>query len=78
MGRLRSLVASRKIVCVSHLTSILEIAKQLEGSARISTALVDELTERVTNRLHLDIKYQCRVVGQGIKAALAALNEFEQ
>ena len=47
LGRLRSLVASRKIVCVSHLTSMLEIAKQLEGSARISTALVDELTERV-------------------------------
>ena len=45
--RLRSLVASRKIICVSHLTSMLEIAKQLEDSARASTALVDELTERV-------------------------------
>lgn len=48
LGRLRSLVAARKIICVSHLTSMLEIAKQLENSARTSTALVDELTERVT------------------------------
>lgn len=47
LSRLRSLVAARKIVCVSHLTSMLEIAKQLETSARVSTALVDELTERV-------------------------------
>ena len=47
LGRLRSLVASRKIVCVSHLTSMLEIAKQLENSARATTALVDELTEGV-------------------------------
>lgn len=47
LSRLRSLVAARKIVCVSHLTSMLEIAKQLENSARVSTALVDELTERV-------------------------------
>lgn len=48
LGRLRSLVAARKIICVSHLTSMLEIAKQIEDSARTSTALVDELTERVT------------------------------
>ena len=47
LSRLRSLVAARKIVCVSHLTSMLEIAKQLEDSARTTTALVDELTERV-------------------------------
>jgi hypothetical protein len=47
LSRLRSLVAERKILCVSHLTSMLEIAKQSEGSARVSTLLVDELTERV-------------------------------
>lgn len=47
LGRLRSLVSARKMVCVSHLTSMLEIAKQLEKSARASAALVDELTERV-------------------------------
>lgn len=47
LRRLRSLVAARKIICVSHLSSMLEIAKQLEDSARVSTALVDELTERV-------------------------------
>lgn len=47
LRRLRSLVAARKIVCVSHLTSMLEIAKQFEDSARVSTVLVDELTERV-------------------------------
>lgn len=48
LSRLRALVAARKIVCVSHLTSMLEIAKQNEKSARASTALVDELTERIT------------------------------
>lgn len=73
LGRLRSLVATRKIVCVSHLTSMLEIAKQLEDSARATTALVDELTERValSPTAELDalevgnyVRYKSGVVGR--------------
>ena len=47
LDRLRLLVAARKIICVIHLTSMLEIAKQIENSARASSAIVDELTEHI-------------------------------
>lgn len=61
LNRLRTLVAARKIICIGHLTSMLEIAKQLEGSARVSTALVDELIERValtgTQAIHSNVAH---------------------
>lgn len=47
LKRLRQLVRSRKVICVLHLYSFLELAKQEEGSLRVTARIVDELTEGV-------------------------------
>lgn len=53
--RLRELVADRKIICVSQLTSVLEIAKQNAQSSRVTVGLVDELTEGLSLKTNAEL-----------------------
>jgi hypothetical protein len=55
LARLRDLVAARKIICVSQLTSVLEIAKQNAQSSRVTVGLVDELTEGLSLKSNAEL-----------------------